>query len=677
MNAEPLASILREAAVVFLSRPGLAGTNADPDEFAEQNRKVISHALATVPALRSRVSASLCTSRRPADEQALATVVLSPQDDMAVAGLRLAEILTREQAARQSQRKRFAEKAKDYQARLETARGRERNAVAELAQISSALAEVEKRSEELDTQVAALQRRLADPRSLASALLGILHRESSREETSEDRDPRNTVADKVAPLRGEQAAAAAGITPEALYTALQNLIAPRLPSRPRAVAQVRERHLRVRPLGGAREIGGSCMLVEAGGTRILIDAGLRPGENAGPPRRIGIALEGHLDAVVVTHAHTDHSGFVPALAEKLPGLRVIATPETCALMPRMWADSARLMSRREELHRQWGSEGEALYGSDAVQIATERCEDLPVGISRTIGDLSVELFPAGHILGAAGVVLGAGDQRVVITGDISGFRQETVDGYSIPESAREPDLLMLESTCCFEEHTSRETRVSDLLRAVEDVHAGGGRILIPAFALGRAQELALLMSKHLPHVPVLVDGMAADISAAFERITRDRANPLRILDGRVRRAQRPADLSVFTQGVVITTSGMLTGGPAIAWAQEILPDPRSALFLSGYQDEESAGARLLQLSETQAPTVTINDRGLKKDLPLRARVQMMRLSAHADKRGLLEIVDEVRAREVMLVHGLAHRQREFAKILDVRGHVCADTSDWH
>ncbi|MEV0353238.1 MBL fold metallo-hydrolase [Nonomuraea sp. NPDC050680] len=664
---------------MLLSRPGLAGQGHDAERFATERRQLITDALAKVPGLRSRIRDALEIRRDDVDLQAVSSLVLSADDDVVQAGLRLLELLGREEAARQTLRARHHSKVSGLRSKLETEKGRRNHSVADLRSARNALADAKKRAEELDTQVAALQRRLHDPHVLASNLLGALQRSpDATGETSEARDPRNTRADVQSQPPVLVAAEVAGITPDSLVAALQAIISPprNKPESPRVTVS-RERRLRVRPLGGATEIGGSCVLIEAGETRLLIDAGLIPGDPVRPPRHIGQALLEPIDAVVITHAHTDHCGYVPALATRLPNLRIIATPETTALMPRMWADSAKLMGQRERLHRRWGSDSEPLYQRDAVEMTTHRCEEVPFGVVRTIGDLTVELFPAGHILGAAGVVVQAGDQRVVITGDISGFRQETVDGYSIPDSAREADLLVMESTCCTEEHDSRETRVKDLVRAVEDVYTAGGRVLIPAFALGRAQELAMIMRAHLPHVPALLDGMAADLTSSFESVTGDRHSPLRIFGGNVNRAERPQHLDLFTSGVVITTSGMLTGGPAVEWAARILPEARSALFLSGYQDEESGGARLLRLVEDRASHLTIDDHGTTKEIPLRARIEMMRLSAHADKRGLLDIADEVGARQIMLVHGLPHRQQDFRKILEVRGHHCVTTGSWH
>ncbi|SDG20551.1 RNA processing exonuclease, beta-lactamase fold, Cft2 family [Sinosporangium album] len=672
---DPLLPILQAAAEVFLSRPALAGEEHDRDRFVSDRRQMILDAVATLPALRDRIRERLHTPRNRSDVEALATLILSTDDATVRAALRLAEQLDRERLAQHTLRKRYQNKVHELQSRLETAKGRHQHAAAALETARHAVTELEKRVDELDTQVSALQDRLRDPRVLAANLLGLLQQPSQEhDEGPETRDPRNHgQQDRPAPLAA-LAAHAAGIDPERFLTALQTLITPR-PTRPR-VTVVQERRLRVHPLGGASEIGGSCLLVEAGGTRLLVDAGLRPGDPALPPRDIDEALSGPIHAVVVTHAHTDHCGYVPALVDRYPELRVIATSETALLMPQMWTDSAKLMGERERLHRQWGSYGEALYRRGSVEAAARRCEELPYGVECLIGDVTVELFPAGHILGAAGVVVRAGSQRIVVTGDISGFRQETVDGYAIPRSAREADLLVMESTCCAEDHAPRETRVNDLVRAVEEVYAGGGRVLIPAFALGRAQELALIMRTHLPHIPVLVDGMAATIASSFERITAQHPSPLRIFGGNVSRAQDMRKPMPFTSGVVITTSGMLTGGPVIQWAAEILPEPHSALFLSGYQDEESAGAKLLRLVKEQASHLTVNDHGIERNIPLNARIDMMRLSAHADKRGLLEIADEVGARQVMLVHGLSRRQRDFHKILQIRGHGFAATGPW-
>lgn len=648
--------VLRAVALAVLERPPASRLPSDPDALVAERTPMLLAALVRFPALRRR-AAVLLMEAGPADgARALAAALLHPDDAVARAAVTwLTAAPAADRAAERAERRadRAVRRADELQKRLRKAQGRleyarrdEAVAARRLAEAHDALTEQRARMDGLTKRLAAERRRWTEPRAIAAALLTAL----------------DEAADEL-----PAAARAAGTDPGEVLGVLRALADPA----PQPAAVTAELGLRIVPLGGDDHIGGSCVLVEAGGTRILIDAGLRPGDRAEPPRDVARALDGPLDAVVVTHAHNDHCGHVPALVARRPGLRVLATPETVALMPVMWADTAKVMAARERRRARWGAGAAVLYGPREVAAAARRCAELPPGVPCRIGALTVELFPAGHVLGAAGVVVRAGDRRAVVTGDISGFRQETVGGYAVPESARGADLLVMESTCCAEEHDARDLRVDELVRAVAEVHGGGGRVLIPAFALGRAQEVALIMRRRLPDVPVRVDGMAADLAAVFESLDPG----IRIFAGGTAAADRPAELDGFRTGVVISTSGMLTGGPVVEWARRVLPEPGSALFISGYQDEESPGRALLDLAGSGG-AVTLPDRDGEVTVPVRARVETMRLSAHADRRGLLDIAGEVAAAETMLVHGVPKRQRTFAGTLRVRGHRVAATGAW-
>ncbi len=477
------------------------------------------------------------------------------------------------------------------------------------------------------------------------------------------------------------ALAQADVAPDLLLAVLDALLAPPAPVEHVWVGEPRE--IALTPLGGGIDIGGSCMLVSVGDVRILVDAGMRPKkpiDQAGP-EHIDVALAGSIDAIVITHAHNDHAGYVPALTAEYPNMPVICTPETAAILPTMWNDSVRVFARARDHVESDEPLAEPPYGQAQVHAAQRRIREVQCGRTVEIADgVTIMLFPAGHILGAAGVVVAAGPNRITVTGDVSDLAQASVPGLVVPDAAHGSDLLVIESTYCGHHGSNRDAEVEKFVRMVAetvgDSAATGGRVLVPAFALGRAQEVALTLRNRLPDVPVLIDGMAKDIAKIYEEQTAGTARPLEIYGEQVsavRALERQQLLRTFRRGVIVTTSGMLTAGPAVTWARSILPDSDAALLIAGYQDEDSPGFELLELAEASRQATFVLDR---EELKVNARVAKFGLSAHADRRGLSSIITEVGARDVMLVHGIASKQRDFADNLTRRGFSVAPTRRW-
>ncbi|HUY98584.1 MAG TPA: MBL fold metallo-hydrolase, partial [Verrucomicrobiae bacterium] len=468
---------------------------------------------------------------------------------------------------------------------------------------------------------------------------------------------------------------------EAFLAVLDAIAAPPAPAEPSASLFAHRRDITVTPLGGGTDIGGSCLLVEVGDARILVDCGTRPKQRLsriGPPD-LDIALAGDIDAVVITHAHNDHAGYVPALVARYPFMDVLATADTAALLPTMWNDSVKVFERTAHEHVEAGEPADTPpYRTPQVLAAIDRIRAVAFGRVIDIADgVTVELFPAGHILGAAGVVIRAGASRVTVTGDVStpSQNQASVSGLAVPQVARGSDLLVIESTYCRKGGSPRAREVERFVDTVRETVNGGGRVLVPAFALGRAQEVVLTLRNELPGVPVLVDGLAKDVSRIYEQQTAGLDNPLKIFGDDVREVApgtRREQYLEMRRGVIVTTSGMLTGGPAITWARWLLPDPKAALLVSGYQDEESAGAELLALADNQATRFSLEG----EPIEVQATVAKFALSAHADRAGLTSIVGDIRPDQVMLVHGLASAQRDFADHLRRHGNTVARTARW-
>lgn len=455
---------------------------------------------------------------------------------------------------------------------------------------------------------------------------------------------------------------------------LHCLAAPNTPaSRTEAGA---DRGLRVDVLGGGAEIGGSSVLLTAADTRILVDCGVRPrGGTAEDMRPPGYdrALAGRIDAVVITHAHNDHAGWVPALLAERPDVPVYATSATADLLATMWFDSAKVLARN----------GVTAYNDSDVRRALDAIRETNFRHPVRCGDLNFELFPAGHIVGAAGVIVIAGDQRVVVSGDVSAAGQETVGGFSASAAAQGADLLLLETTYAgdIRHQEPRAKVVRDFFATVDRVVERDGVVLVPAFALGRAQEVALLCARHAPGVPVLIDGLARAVTEVYERHPGPDGQVRAIFSSQVRRVPPGGTAEAartFRGGVVITTSGMLNQGPAVTWARRVLPDVNSALMVVGYQDEESPGAKLLRLAdrgggqfmlpsqrEAEPETVTVH-----------ADVARYQLGAHANAEELAGIVQRLQPRQLMPVHGERGSQAQFAARMRQRAQILVEPGTW-
>lgn len=266
---------------------------------------------------------------------------------------------------------------------------------------------------------------------------------------------------------------------------------------------------------------------------------------------------------------------------------------------------------------------------------------------------SFTFYPAGHIAGAACINLRTPEGDVFYSGDFSKFRQRTIEGMRIPKLR--PDSAIFESTYGNRLHSNRETEENRLIKTVRQCAEKGSKVLIPAFALGRAQEVLLILqsamkSKRLPVIPVYVDGMVSDINMAYMNHPNDLRLPLTksITKGRnplysenvTAVTTKPTRSELLRQSgcaVFVSSSGMLTGGPSVEYAKTLV------------QDEEAPG-RLLQNMMTSIEenrTVTLDG----TVLPLRCRIVQVGLSDHSDSIEITSVIDRLSCRRIILVHG--------------------------
>ncbi|MBN1678972.1 MAG: MBL fold metallo-hydrolase [Anaerolineae bacterium] len=424
--------------------------------------------------------------------------------------------------------------------------------------------------------------------------------------------------------------------------------------------------MRLTFLGGADEVGASSTLIEIGGKLLLVDAGIRISpktsrgiQNDQLPDLRPISEAGGPDYILVTHAHTDHTGALPLVVEQYPHVPVLATRPTVDLVRILQADAQRIMQSRQE------EEGE-LPLFDAV--AAERLMNVfqPVEFRQPVrlGDgLQVTFFPAGHIAGAAMLVLESADGTLVMSGDVSLSDQRAVISAAPPNI--KADALVLESTYGGKLHANRLAEEKRLVATLRQVVERGGSALIPAFALGRAQEVIqiLLTYRDELDVPVYVDGMVRAVCRAYtgfagwlpERTVQAAGTDHLFFRDKIKSITSAAQRDSVAQGgepaVIVASSGMLTGGASVVYAQHMAGDPRNAILLTGYQDEEAPGRFLQRLIREQRSGETAVLRVGGQAVTLRCELGTYALSAHADESELIGVAETLGAETIMLVHG--------------------------
>ncbi len=441
-------------------------------------------------------------------------------------------------------------------------------------------------------------------------------------------------------------------------------------------------------LGAVDSVTGSRFLVEAGERRLLVDAGLYQGErglrrrNWDPPAFDPAAIA----AVVLTHAHLDHCGYLPRLVREGFTGDVLCSQGTAELAAIILRDSAHLQEEdaRNANEQGWSRHHPALplYDSGDVEQTLAQFRAVPFGARVAVRTgLDVTFRPAGHILGSATARVEVDGSVVVFSGDLGRSDHPLLEPPAPPGAA---GTLVVESTYGDRLHPPRDREL--LASVIRRTAARGGSVLIPAFAVDRTElvllELRRLMvDSQIPKMPVFVDSpMALAALDVYRRAMREMTSPeirrsgaealdaLADIDVReVRevseseRLNRPAYPSI-----IISASGMATGGRVVHHLAHQLPDPRNSVVLTGFQ---AVGTRGRQLS-TGATHLKMHGRYV----PVRAEVvQVPTFSVHADADGLVAWVDQVRPRPrtVYVVHGEPDASQALAGRIERELSICA------
>lgn len=447
--------------------------------------------------------------------------------------------------------------------------------------------------------------------------------------------------------------------------------------------------MRLTFLGATETVTGSKFLLEAAGKRVLIDCGLFQGLKELRQRNWDTPPidPRSVDAVVLTHAHIDHTGYLPRFVRQ--GFRgpVYGTPATVDLLRILLPDSAHLQEEeanfRNRHRRSKHDPALPLYTVADADAALRLTKAVPY---RTVRDITqgfqFDLLPAGHILGSSFVRFQAESKTVLFTGDIGRFETPIIHGPSEVESA---DYLILESTYGNRRHKEKETHGKQALRdVIVETARRGGTVLIPSFAVGRAQEILYYMREleqdgEIPILPVYVDSpMAVDAFEVFHdheeehdlemtRLRTEGKNPLRTQNvSFVRSVQESKAINGHQfPAVIVSANGMATGGRIVHHLMHRLPDGRNSVVFVGFQAAGTRGRYLVEGAKT------IRIYGV--DYPVRAEIHSIEdFSAHGDYSEILRWLQFFKSppRKTFLVHG------EPRAIVAMKEHIQQSNPNW-
>ena len=418
-------------------------------------------------------------------------------------------------------------------------------------------------------------------------------------------------------------------------------------------------------LGGVKQVGRSCFIVVTPETKVMLDCGINPGEMSGLdayPRLDWFEFDlDELDGVVISHAHIDHQGFLPTLFKYGYRGPVYCTEPTLPLMILLQTDSVKIAN----------SNGAYLpYAARDVNEVIKHCITLPYGKPTDISpDMTITLNNAGHIMGSATVHINiSGAHNILYSGDYKYARTQLLD--SAVSIYPRVETLITESTYgnTTDVMPDQQSVYRGFTESINKTLMDGGKVLVPVPAVGRAQEIMLVMAKEMKEgrlieSPIYIEGMISEASAIHmsyahylgsdvRKSVSQGINPFQsdyftVISGY---GKRDDILNDESPAIVMATSGMLEGGPSVEYFKELAPNPKNKIMFVSYQINGTLGRRVLDGAMSE---VSMMDKsGKVKVVPVRCQTQKIDgFSGHSDFNQILNFVSRIRPKRVLVNHG--------------------------
>ena len=449
--------------------------------------------------------------------------------------------------------------------------------------------------------------------------------------------------------------------------------------------------VRIKFLGAARSVTGSKYLLEIDDKRILVDCGLFQGHKELRLRNWSkLSIEpAEIDFVVITHAHIDHTGYLPRLVKDGFGGKIFCTQATEDLMSILLLDAGKLQEEEAQFAFKRGyskhSKPEPLFNADDARMVLGMIEGCPMNDSSQItNDISIVFRNAGHILGAAIVEMtlrgSQQEKKIVFSGDLG--REE--DPIMLPPTPiHQADILLIESTYGDRVNLMSEVE-NDLAKAINDSYNSRGTVIMPAFAVGRTQNLLfylnkLMESKMIPQIPIFIDSpMAISVTGLYEKhstyhrlkVDNKHGDLISIFDSPnihfCNSAESSKELNDRKDpGIIISASGMCTGGRILHHLYHRLPNKNDTILFVGYQAEGTRGRDILN----GAASVWI----FGIEVPVKCAVREIHgLSAHADQVELMNWVSHFESSPKMtfVTHGEMDSATTLQTMIKAKGWNC-------
>ena len=385
-------------------------------------------------------------------------------------------------------------------------------------------------------------------------------------------------------------------------------------------------------LGGCREVGRSSFLIDSG-EKFLFDRGIKL-TNQKPEYPLDIGT--NLDAVIISHAHLDHSGALPELFLDSNFITYM-TPPTLDISRLLWYDTIKIAGH-EKVPPLFTKE--AVLKADRFVMPTTYRRNLDI-----TENANLELFDAGHIPGSALSKLTIKDKSILYTGDFQPIETRLFDAADL--NVGEIDTLIIESTYGDRDHPPREMVEKTFIEEVKDGLENGGWVMVPAFAVSRCQELIDILYEYKIDAPIYFDGMGQKASRIFlehSSYLKNNGVTLRKALEKVNWVDKPfkRKKALKEPCVIVSSAGMLQGGPMLHYLKHLSDNPKNKLLLTGYQVEGTPGRILMDTGK-----IEIDDHNYK----VKAQLRKFDFSAHASQTDLIKTIKKWSPEKILLVHG--------------------------